>query len=59
MVYKAKVELTKKQPKFRAQQQQILVGMNATADIEIGRRRIIDFFFEPITKYLDESFKQR
>ncbi|MFK4566807.1 HlyD family efflux transporter periplasmic adaptor subunit [Enterococcus sp. UD-01] len=59
MMYKAKVELLKKQTKFRADPKNVLVGMNVTADIEIGRRRIIDFFFEPVTKYLDESFKLR
>lgn len=59
MMYKAKVSLAKKQTKFKSDPKQVGVGMTVTADIEIGKRRIIDFFFEPVTKYLDETFKSR
>ena len=58
-MYKAKVSLAKKQTKFKSDPKQVGVGMSVTADIEIGKRRIIDFFFEPVTKYLDETFKSR
>jgi len=33
--------------------------MEVTAEIKTGKRRIIDFLLEPITKYIDESVKIR
>lgn len=59
LMYKAKVTLADKQTKFKSDPKQVLVGMDVSVDIEIGQRRIIDFFFEPVTKYLDETFKAR
>lgn len=35
----------------------IMTGMEVTTEIKIGKRRIIDFFIEPLIKYLDESLK--
>jgi multidrug efflux pump subunit AcrA (membrane-fusion protein) len=34
-------------------------GMQARAEIKTGERRVIEFFLEPLVKYLDESIKLR
>ncbi len=39
--------------------QNIKAGMTLTNEINIGKRRIIEFFIYPLIKYLDESIKVR
>ena len=34
-------------------------GMNLTAEIKTGRRRVIDYLLSPVQKHLDESVKER
>jgi hemolysin D len=34
-------------------------GMSVTAEINVGRRRIIEFFLFPVIKYLDEGLNVR
>ena len=40
-------------------EQKIKAGMSTTCEINIGKRRIIEFFIYPLIKYLDESIKVR
>ena len=40
-------------------EQSIKSGMSVTCEINIGKRRIIEFFIYPLIKYLDESIKVR
>ena len=40
-------------------EQMIKAGMSTTCEINIGKRRIIEFFIYPLIKYLDESIKVR
>ena len=40
-------------------EQTIKTGMSTTCEINIGKRRIIEFFIYPLIKYLDESIKVR
>lgn len=40
-------------------EQSIKSGMSSTNEINIGKRRIIEFFVYPLIKYLDESIKVR
>ena len=40
-------------------EQTIKAGMSTTNEINIGKRRIIEFFIYPLIKYLDESIKVR
>lgn len=40
-------------------EQSIKTGMDVTCEINIGKRRIIEFFIYPLIKYLDESIKVR
>jgi hemolysin D len=37
----------------------IATGMSVTAEIKVGKRRIIEFFIYPIIKYLDEGISVR
>jgi len=34
-------------------------GMTVTAEINVGTRRVIEFFLFPIIRYLDEGLKVR
>ena len=40
-------------------EQSIKSGMSTTCEVNIGKRRIIEFFIYPLIKYLDESIKVR
>ena len=37
----------------------ITSGMSLTAELKVGKRRVIEFFIYPIIKYLDEGIKVR
>ena len=37
----------------------ITTGMSVTAEIKVGKRRIIEFFIYPLIKYLDEGISVR
>lgn len=37
----------------------VIPGMNVTADIVVGKRRVIDYFLGPILRYRDESLRER
>jgi len=37
----------------------ITSGMSLTAEIKVGKRRIIEFFIYPLIKYLDKGIKVR
>jgi hemolysin D len=37
----------------------IMPGMNVTADIVVGKRRLIEYFLGPILRYRDESLRER
>ena len=34
-------------------------GMSVTAEIKVGKRRIIEFFLHPLIRYLDEGISVR
>jgi hemolysin D len=34
-------------------------GMSVTAEVNIGKRRVIEFFLFPVIRYLDEGLKVR
>ena len=38
---------------------EIKTGMGVTAEIKVGKRRIIEFFIYPLIRYLDEGIKVR
>lgn len=44
---------------IEGKEQKLATGMTLNAEIEIGKRRIIEFFIYPIIKYLDEGISVR
>jgi HlyD family secretion protein len=42
----------------RAGEYRLVPGMQVTAEIKVGRRRIIEYLTDPLIKALDESFKE-
>jgi hemolysin D len=59
LVYKINIQLGDKVLSLQGKSMNICPGMTVTAEIKTGTRRIIEFFFEPIIKYTDESLKLR
>ena len=45
--------------KVEGKDEQIRTGMSLTAEINVGKRRIIEFFIYPLIKYLDEGMSVR
>lgn len=58
-VYKIKVRLNATELEANNKVYSIVSGMEVTAEIKTGQRRIIDFFLETLVKYIDESIKLR
>jgi hemolysin D len=59
LVYKINIGLNSKVVSLQGKPMNICPGMTVTAEIKTGTRRIVEFFFEPIIKYTDESLKLR
>lgn len=45
--------------KVEGKDENIRTGMSLTAEINVGKRRIIEFFIYPLIKYLDEGMSVR
>jgi hemolysin D len=58
-VYKIKVKLAKTTIRVENKDIDINPGMAVSVEVKTGKRRAIEFFLEPIIKYLDESLKLR
>lgn len=58
-VYKMKVSLERSEIIVNGKEVPISPGMAVSAEIKTGKRRIIEFFLEPIIKYAEESLKLR
>ena len=55
-IYKIKVELDMSKLPHTIQ---IYPGMSGTVEVKTGNKRVIDFFFDPLIKYADESLGLR
>ena len=58
LVYKAKIKL-KNATSSKHTELTLLPGMNVSAEITTGKRRIIEFFLDPLLTKVDESLKVR
>ncbi|MCM1105553.1 MAG: HlyD family efflux transporter periplasmic adaptor subunit [Blautia sp.] len=56
-VYQAKVEIDDEAFREKNPDAEIGTGLECTAEVKIGERRIIDFFLEPIVEHFDGSLK--
>ena len=58
LVYKAKVKLSGANSS-KKNRLKLLPGMNVSAEITTGKRRIIEFFLDPLMTHIDDSLKVR
>ncbi len=56
-VYKAKININEEEYKQNNPDIEVGVGMECTAEVKVGERRIIDFFLEPLVEHFDGSLK--
>lgn len=59
LVYEVYVEPQKTSLMVEGVSTPITTGMSVTAEIKVGKRRIIEFFIYPLIKYLDEGISVR
>ncbi|MEK3805986.1 HlyD family type I secretion periplasmic adaptor subunit [Bacillus sp. FSL H8-0547] len=57
--FKVLVKLDKNQLEKNGEKYLIMPGMTASVDVKTGKRRILDFFIDPIKKHLVESINVR
>ena len=58
-VYEVKIEPDGKTLNVEGQERYLEAGMSVTAEIKVGKRRVIEFFIYPIIRYLDEGLSVR
>ena len=59
LMYETLVRPEKISLKVEGHESEIKTGMGVTAEIKVGKRRIIEFFIYPLIRYLDEGIKVR
>jgi hemolysin D len=57
--YTALVELERRTIRVDGEERALRPGMTATVDIDMGQRRIIEYFLGPILRYRDEALRER
>ncbi len=58
-VYRALVELERHSVSVDGEEMPLRPGLTATVDIDMGSRRIIEYFLEPFLRYQDEALRER
>lgn len=58
-VYEVKIEPNGKTLNVEGKERYLEAGMSVTAEIKVGKRRVIEFFIYPIIQYLDEGLSVR
>ncbi|WP_421716865.1 HlyD family type I secretion periplasmic adaptor subunit [Arcobacter arenosus] len=58
-IYEVKIEPDGKKLMVEGKERYLEAGMSVTAEIKVGKRRVIEFFIYPIIKYLDEGLSVR
>jgi hemolysin D len=58
-VYEVKIEPNGKTISVEGHERYLEAGMSVTAEIKVGKRRVIEFFIYPIIQYLDEGLSVR
>ena len=59
LVYTAVISLDKYTLNVDGKRINLTAGMNVTAEIKTGKRRVLDYLLSPLQTKLDESFKER
>ena len=58
-IYEVKIEPNGKKLTVEGEERYLEAGMSVTAEIKVGKRRVIEFFIYPIIRYLDEGLSVR
>lgn len=58
-IYRALVELERHTVLVDGREMPLRPGLTATVDIDMGSRRIIEYFLEPLLRYQDEALRER
>ena len=58
-IYEVKIEPNGERITVEGEERYLEAGMSVTAEIKVGKRRVIEFFIYPIIKYLDEGLSVR
>lgn len=58
-VYRALVALKRPYVMVEGERQPLRPGMTATIDIDMGHRRIVEYFLAPLLRYRDEALQER
>jgi len=56
--YRIKVEITERDLRSVPENFRLIPGMTGTAEITVGKRKVISYFVYPIARALDNSFKE-
>lgn len=59
LIYPARVELARADVLVENKRVKLGAGMAVTAEIKIGRRRVIEYFLSPLTEHLHDSLRER
>lgn len=59
LVYTALVSLDKNTLNIEGKTAHLVAGMNVTAEIKTGKRRVLDYLLSPLQTKIDESFRER
>ncbi|MDZ7748855.1 MAG: HlyD family type I secretion periplasmic adaptor subunit [Halofilum sp. (in: g-proteobacteria)] len=58
-IYSARVQLARHHVLVDGEQRPLRPGLTATVDIDMGQRRIIEYFLAPILRYRDKALSER
>jgi len=58
-IYEVKIQPNGEKLTVEGEQRYLEAGMSVTAEIKVGKRRVIEFFIYPIIRYLDEGLSVR
>ncbi len=59
LVYEVTIKPDKYYLEYSGKQHNITSGMSITAEVKIGKRRVVNFFIYPLIRYLDEGMSVR
>lgn len=59
LIYSARIRIQRKSMMVDGVSIRLSPGMATTVDIKIGKRRVIEYFLDPLLKYTSESLRER
>jgi len=59
LIYKARIALNSREIEVDNRIVALMPGMGVTAEIRTGKRRVIDYLFDPLMRYRNESLRER